>query len=284
MNTETGQSEDTSTADQQAATAGVEENGATQAADGATSGDEQGQTGEAEQGGQGNQQQSKSQGSKQRLRRKLRESEAEKAQLAEDNRKLHEKVDTLAEQVDGVLNPPAARPKRVDYESEEEYEDAVYDWRNPKAAESSQKSTESEQPAKTQTQKPGAQTQTQVSAEVQKVVDNWNDSCDDAAEKYDDFDQVTFKNTALPITPMMRDALIESDNGGEVIYHLGKNQAEAERIAKLPLSGQVLAINELSKKFTSTTTKAPDPIETIKSGSAGSNKTTDPLLEGATFE
>lgn len=257
MNTETGQSEDASTANPAAAS--VEENGATQTADGATSGGEQGHEGDDNQDGQG-QQQSKSQNSKQRARRKLRESETRNAQLAEDNRKLAERLDTLERNVDGVINPPAERPQRVDYESEEDYEDALHDWRSPAPAASSQPT--SEQPAQQQAQQPGTQQQPrQVSPEVQKVIDDWQDSCDDASEKYEDFDDVVFKNNELPVTPIMRDALYECGQGGEVVYHLGKNPAEAARIAGLSLSGQVQAINELSKKFTSTTTSAPAPIE-----------------------
>jgi len=276
MSEQAGQSEDTGVTDPNPA-ASVDENGVTQSADGATSGGEQVQKEEVD-SGQGTQQ-SKSQGSKQRLRRKLRESEAEKAQLAEDNRKLHEKVDTLAQKVDGVINPPPPRPSRVNFDSEEDYEDALLDWKIQKPAVSEQQATDSPKTQET----PGA-SPPQVSEKVREIVDNWNDSCDDAAEKYEDFDEVTFKNTSLPITPMMRDALIESENGGEAIYFLGKNQAEAERIAALPLSGQVMAINELSKKFASTTTNAPDPIQTLEPGDAGSHKTTDPLLVGATFE
>ena len=281
MSNETDHSEGASA--EQLAAASAEKNGATQTAEGATSGGEARQTEEAGQGGQG-EVQSKSQNSKQRLRRKFRESEAENAQLREDNRTLNEKFDTLNQKVDGVINPPPARPNRVDYESEEEYEDAIHDWRNPKQAASEQQST-SEQPAQTQTQQTGGrEQQAQFSAEVQKVVDDWNNSCDDAAEKYEDFDEVVFKNNQLPISNIMRDALYECGQGGEVVYHLGKNPAEAERIANLPLTGQVLAINELSKKFTSSTTNAPDPIDTLKSGDTGSHKSTDPLLEGVKFE
>jgi len=283
MTTETGQSEDAGEAGQPAV-ASVDEIGATQTDSGATQVGEQGQKGDIEQGGQGEQQQSKSQNSKQRTRRKLRESEAVNAQLREDNRKLNEKFDTLEQKVDGVVNPPAARPTRVNYESEEEYEDALHDWRNPKpAAKTEQQSPTSEQqaPAKAASAQPG---QSPVSAEVQKVVDDWNDRCDDAAEKYEDFDDVVFKNNKLNITNVMRDALFECGNGGEAVYHLGKNEAEADRIAGLSYIGQISAINELSKKFSTQTTNAPDPIETIKSGSSGSHKATNPLLEGATFE
>ena len=283
MNTNTGQSEDASTANQNPAAASVEESGATQIADGATSGGGQGHEGD-DNSGQGNQQ-SKSQNSKARARRKLREAETRNAQLEEANRKLTERLSTLESKVDGVINPPAPRPDRINFETEEDYEDALIDWKLNKGTSSQQKPA-SEEPAQTQTQQPGAQQhqpQQQVSAEVQKVIDDWNDSCDDAAEKYEDFDEVAFGNNH-PVTPIMRDALYECGNGGEAAYYLGKNPDEARRIAGLSLAGQVAAINEISEKFAPKTTNAPDPIDTLKPGDAGRNKSTHPLLEGATFE
>lgn len=252
MNNTTGQSEDLGE------NAGIEENGSTVAADGATSDAGQENEEETEQGEQG-EKQSKSANRNARRRRLQEASETEKAQLREDNRKLVERLDTLESQVDEVRNPPEPRPQRVDFESEEDYEDSLHDWRtNQKPAVAAQQSTESEQSAQTQTQETA---QKPMTAEAKKVVDNWTDSCDDAADKYDDFDDIT-KNSKSPMTNVMQDSIIESQNGGEVFYHLAKNPAEAARIAGLSLVQQIKEIGELDKKFTSTTTSAPEPIET----------------------
>ena len=282
MRTETGQSEDLNGGAAAAApTDGVDTSGAAAATDGATSGSEQGHEGEGKQGEHG-EKQGKSANRNARRRRLQEASEAEKAQLREDNRKLTERLDTLESQVDGVINPPAERPQRVNFDSEEEYEDKLHEWRNPKPAAAGQPSKSPEQPAPAQaaSEEPGQQAR---SEEVQKVVDDFNDSVDDAADKYEDFDEVT-KSTTAPMTDVMRDSMIESSNGGEVLYHLAKNPAESVRISKLPLAKQVTEIGEINKKFASSTTGAPDPIDTLKEGDVGSHKKTDPLLEGATFE
>jgi len=210
--------------------------------------------------GQG-QPQSKSRNAKQRLRRKLNDSEANNANLAEDNRKLHEKVDALASQVDGVINPPPLRPNRIDYESEEEYEDSLFDWRDKQQG--TVQTGSAPQASAGQAQPQGEPQQYQPTVEAQKVIDNWNDNCDDAAEKYNDFETVVLQNNSLPISAIMRDTMMESDVGAEIAYHLGKNPAEAARIANLSMIAQIQEIGGLASKFTTQTTKAPEPIQTL---------------------
>ena len=73
--------------------------------------------------------QSRSQNAKQRLRRKNRELAEQNAKIAEENRKLQEQFSALEQKVDGVINPPEPRPTRVDYDTEEDYEDALLDWK-----------------------------------------------------------------------------------------------------------------------------------------------------------
>jgi len=83
-----------------------------------------------------------------------------------------------------------------------------------------------------------------------------------AAEKYDDFEEVV-TNDNVPITYAMRDAIGESDIGGDIAYHLGTNIQEATRIANLSPIGQVRAILDLESKLKApkkVTTGAPAPI------------------------
>lgn len=235
-----------------------EENGATEVTDGATSGDGQGHEGE-DGSGQG-ETQSKSQGSKQRLRRKFRESEARNAQLAEDNRKLNERLASLEQQVDGVINPPKQRPNRVNFDSEEEYEDALFEWRDDAA--SRQQSQPLQQDQHSGAQQQSAQMQPQVPKEV---IDKWMDQCDDAAEKYEDFDQV-INNPNIPISPVMADTVRMNAQGAEIAYYLGKNPAVAASIAQMPFVQQVTEIQALAGKFTTSATNAPDPIDPPRGG------------------
>lgn len=65
-----------------------------------------------------------------------------------------------------------------------------------------------------------------------------------AATKYPDYHTVV-GNPALPITPAMAEAIMDSDYGPEVAYHLGKNPNEAARIANLNPVSQARELGRL---------------------------------------
>lgn len=249
MDVETGQSEELNTE----ASGQVDENGELTEEGNANAGTESEHEGE---NGEQGQTQSKSRSAKARLRRKLQESEAEKARTADENRKLAEKLHALEQKVEGVLNPPKPRPSRVDFDTEAEYEDAVWEWRNQgDLSNSSAETGESgEVERKTTTEQPTYQV-------ADEVVDKWLERCDDAADRYEDFDDVVSGNPELPISIVMRDALMENDNGAEIAYYLGKNAKEAERIYNLSPVSQVRAIDKIAESFKSSKiSNAPDPI------------------------
>lgn len=83
------------------------------------------------------------------------------------------------------------------------------------------------------------------------------------AEKYDDFKDVVGSIPSQYISLAMRDAIGESDIGGDIAYHLGTNIQEAARIASLTPIGQVKAILDLEAKLKApkkVKTDAPEPI------------------------
>lgn len=256
MNQDTGQSEELGTE----IGSEVEKNGELNADAGANGGGGEGHEGDGGDQGSG---QSKSQSAKQRLRRKWQESEAERARLAEDNRKQGERIASLESKVDGVLNPPKPRPSRVDFESEDEYEDSLYAWRQEENTRQQKANTESRNQQPTGNQPPPAQPGR--TALPQKTVDNWIDRCDVAAEKYEDFDEV-LNNKSVPISGIMADTMMEAPGGAEAAYFLGKNPTEAAKIAGLSLPQQVLEVQKLTSKFAPSTTNAPEPIDVPSGG------------------
>jgi hypothetical protein len=82
-------------------------------------------------------------------------------------------------------------------------------------------------------------------AYVHKQYDTLQKHLDNAADKYDDFDDVV-RAPDVPFTPTIRDAVLLIENPGEVLYKLGKNKDELARIAKLHPLEQVKEINRLS--------------------------------------
>ena len=197
---------------------------------------------------------SRTQNAKQRLRRKWQQAEAEKAELLERTKAQDERLASLEEKLQGVINPPAPRPSRVDFETEEEYEDSLFEWRDSQKSQPAQ--SEQQQTSTPETQKP-----LEVAPEVQE---NWSNQIDEVSEKYDDFEDALFSIPKESMTEAMTLAIMESDSAGEIAYFLGTNHEEAARIANMSIVRQVKEIDKLGSKFTPKTTNAPDPVTPVK--------------------
>lgn len=93
-----------------------------------------------------------------------------------------------------------------------------------------------------------------------------------ARQKYADYDAVT-RNKAVPITSEIVELAMDSDVGPELVYHLGKNPQEADRIAALPPKRLAVEIGRLEAKLTAPkpiVTPPPDPVTPIGSGGSAS--------------
>jgi hypothetical protein len=110
----------------------------------------------------------------------------------------------------------------------------------------------------------------------------YSDREEEAREKYDDFEQVAY-NPRIPITDSMAETIRASEIGPDVIYFLGSNPKEAERISKLTPLAQAKEIGKLEVKLTASppvkkTSSAPAPITPVTARGSGSPAydTTDP--------
>jgi len=119
-------------------------------------------------------------------------------------------------------------------------------------------------------------------AERQATLDAYHDREEEARNKYDDFEQVAY-NPKLPVTETMAQTIQASDNGPDVIYYLGSNPKEAERIARLSPLLQAREIGKIEAKLGANppakkTSTAPAPIApvTARTSGAPAYDTTDP--------
>ena len=119
-------------------------------------------------------------------------------------------------------------------------------------------------------------------AERQATLDAYHDREEEARNKYDDFEQVAY-NPKLPVTETMAQTIQASDNGPDVIYYLGSNPKEAERIARLSPLLQAREIGKIEAKLASSppakkTSTAPAPISPVTARTSGAPAfdTTDP--------
>lgn len=103
-----------------------------------------------------------------------------------------------------------------------------------------------------------------------------------ARDKYDDFDQVAY-NESLPVTEIMAQSIQASDIGPDVLYWLGSNPKEAERISRLNPILQAKEIGKVEASLMSNppvrkTSTAPAPIAPVTPRASGTPAydTTDP--------
>lgn len=154
--------------------------------------------------------------------------------------------------------PIATEPKAEDFDTYDQYVTALADHRaEQKVAEALARIEQDREKAEAARQKQ------EIERTFQQRVDAFRSTAPD-------FDEVAF-NPSLPVTDVMADAINSSENGPQVLYWLGKNPAEAERIASLnnPIAvgreiGRVevkLTLPEPRNK-----TSAPPPISPMDSG------------------
>ena len=74
--------------------------------------------------------------------------------------------------------------------------------------------------------------------------DTWSARVTEAKTELTDFETVA-QNPSLPITGTMAEAITDTELGAQILYHLGKNPAEAERISKLSPVAQIREIGKL---------------------------------------
>lgn len=152
---------------------------------------------------------------------------AERRRRQEAEQRAHQTEERLA-QIQRSLQPDQskqpkqdasgiARPKRDEFEDQAAYEDALLDYADARRSHRDQESQQHIQ-------------QQRYAQAVQQAAD---DAVTKGQEKYADFDTVVNNGLAPFLTGELRQAMLLSDKAEDVAYHLGKNPAEAARIARL---------------------------------------------------
>jgi hypothetical protein len=83
------------------------------------------------------------------------------------------------------------------------------------------------------------------------------------------------RNPNIPITPEMAEIIRDSDVWPDLAYHLGKNMAEAARIAALSPTRQAVELGRLEARVTAPKplpNRAPAPVEPVSGIAAGGTK------------
>lgn len=93
----------------------------------------------------------------------------------------------------------------------------------------------------------------------------------------DDFQQVAF-SPMLPVSEAMAEVIQQSDVGPQLLYQLGQNPGEAQRISQLPPVQAARELGRMEYQLSSVPpkkqTSAPDPVQPVSGG--GGPATLDP--------
>jgi hypothetical protein len=89
-----------------------------------------------------------------------------------------------------------------------------------------------------------------------KLVSSWEEKVSKSQDQYDDFDEVV--GQLKPTTPWAV-AIMKTENGAEVAYHLGSHQAEAKKLFSLDPYDQILEISKLSHELSAVPEKPKEP-------------------------
>lgn len=166
-----------------------------------------------------------------------------------------------------------AMPKIDDYNNFDEYVQAKAEYISDQRIEKTLAEREQRQQAE------------RAQAERAKTVEQWQQRLEKATVEIPDFEEV-LSSSAVPMTAIMQDAIMESEKGPQLAYYLANNADEASKIAGMSPRGAILALGRIEERLANPTanrtTSAPPPLTPI--GSSGKVAKAPEEMSQAEFE
>ena len=180
------------------------------------------------------------------------------------------RADDLQRRLDEVNANPVATPAKAPTLEEFDHDDEAYNAANIKY--------QVQQALKVETD---ALRQDASNAKSAVIQSDFNNRI--VAINKPDFDEVA--NAVPQLPPGVADALMQAENGPELIYHLGTHLDQADKLANMTRTQAIMELGKISVSMNTAPTKktsaAPEPIQTLNSGGAISQERGP---TGATFE
>lgn len=171
---------------------------------------------------------------------------------------VQEENEKLRKQLEGKSTVgDSDRPNKDDFASQEDYEDALIDYRAEKRAAQKYQVAEAQSFVK--------------KAEIVKEI---------GAEKYEDYNDVVLNSKHdIFYNKEFVNAIIDSDSAADVAYHLAKNPTEADRLMLMPRHRALAELGKLEARLSTSQkrkSKAPEPLGSLKTSSSPGKQTKKP--------
>jgi len=201
------------------------------------------------------------------LTKRAKQAEADKANLEARLQELESKQAPAPVQVD----PVSEKPQASQFNDAFEYAEALAEWSAEKALE----------------QRDIQEQQRKIDEQRNEVIKSWSQKLDKAKANLPDFDDMVASSN-VQVRDEVRDAILESDVGPEILYHLASNDEYAEKFAAMPSGKALKELGKLEVQFERkeapsevksepvARSKAPAPIKPITAGKG----TSDVLIDG----
>jgi len=194
--------------------------------------------------------------------RERERAEAAERRLAELEAKANPKA---AEKTDEI----GPKPDPKDYTEAFKYAEDLAEWSTGKALKD----------------RDAAEAEKAQKAEQEKTIKAWQKRVSDVEKELPDYKEVLASADNLAVSDDVRDAIIDSDVGPKILYHLAQNPEEVERINGLTVRGALRAIGKLEAKFETqpqkeqaapevkiAKVKPPEPITPIRASNTPDNR------------
>ena len=203
------------------------------------------------------------------LTKRAKQAEAEKQALEARLQELESKVAPAPQQIEQDIL--GEKPQASQFQDAFEYAEALAEWSAEKALVERDKQEQ----------------QRKIEMERQEVIKSWTSKLEKAKAELPDFDEMV-ASSQVQVRDEVRDAILESDVGPQILYQLASDDDLAQRISTMPVHKALKELGKLEVQFERkeapaevksepvARSKAPAPIKPLTAGKG----TQDVLIDG----
>ena len=203
------------------------------------------------------------------LTKRAKQAEAEKQALEARLQELESKVAPAPQQIEQDIL--GEKPQASQFQDAFEYAEALAEWSAEKALVERDKQEQ----------------QRKIEIERQEVIKSWTSKLEKAKAEMPDFDEMV-ASSQVQVRDEVRDAILESDVGPQILYQLASDDELAQRISTMPVNKALKELGKLEVQFERkeapaevksepvARSKAPAPIKPLTAGKG----TQDVLIDG----
>ncbi len=192
---------------------------------------------------------------------------------AEDIPDTHPEIAKAMKEIEDV----GPRPKSEDFDDFNKYEEARDEWIEKRATARARVNFVREDVARRETA-----ALDEANREFQTLVEDYTKTVDRARERHEDYDDAmaAADEQGLVISQDMKDALMRSPEGAEVIYHLVKNPTEIARLNTLPTSRALAELGKIESRVEASLKRQPASRQQSMPGRPAARLTRAPEPQG----